>query len=59
MEILELFITFINSILSFKVYDITILSYLVTITLFIIVFKIISTLGGSRWSILFLVYQLC
>ena len=48
MEILELFITFINSILSFKVYDITILSYLVTITVFIIVFKIISTLGGSR-----------
>lgn len=44
MDILSLFTKFINSILSFKIFDIEILAYLITITAITLIFVMIKAI---------------
>lgn len=44
MDILSLFVKFVESILKFQVFDIDIATYLITITLLTIVIKIIKSM---------------
>ena len=50
MEIVDLFIYFINAILKFKIFDISLINYLIIFAGIIFVFKIISTIGNSNSS---------
>lgn len=48
MEIVDLFIYFINAILKFKIFDISLINYLIIFAGIIFVFKIILTIGNSN-----------
>lgn len=48
MTILNLFINFINEILSFKILGFELISYLLTFTLIIFIFKVIAIIGNSE-----------
>ena len=48
MTILNLFINFINEILSFKILGFELISYLLTFTLIIFIFKVIAIIGNSN-----------
>lgn len=48
MTIIELFITFVNSILEIKILGFSILNYLITFTILIIVFRIIYEIAGVK-----------
>lgn len=50
MTILDLFLEFCNSILSFKVFNISLLNYLIIFTSIIFIFKIIQIIGNSHVS---------
>ena len=45
MIILNLFIDFINAILNFKIFNIELYAYLLTITIIVIIFKIIEAIS--------------
>lgn len=48
MELLDSFISFFTSIFNFEIFDIPLLAYLITITLFTIIFEMIKSLGGNK-----------
>lgn len=48
MDIFNLFINFINQILSFKIFDVKLSTYLLTITLISMVFLIIRNISSSK-----------
>lgn len=47
MEIVDLFIYFINAILKFKIFDISLINYLIIFAGIIFVFKIINIIGNN------------
>lgn len=47
MELLTLFINFINDILSFEIFNIPIYIYLITLTLISLVFQIIKSMADK------------
>lgn len=48
MDIFNLFINFINQILSFKIFDVKLSTYLLTITLVSMIFLIIKNISSSK-----------
>lgn len=48
MEILKVFIKFINEILSYEIFGIQLITYLLTFTMTVIIFKIISVVGNHN-----------
>lgn len=48
MTIVNLFISFINKFLDFKIFNITLFQYLITFTITIFIFKLIQILGNSN-----------
>ncbi len=48
MTILNLFINFINQIFSFKIMGYELISYLLTFTIIIFIFKMISIIGNAK-----------
>ena len=48
MDIFNLFINFINQILSFKIFDVKLSTYLLTITLVSMIFLIIINISSSK-----------
>lgn len=48
MTIVNLFIDFMNRILSFKILGFELISYLLTFTIIIFIFKVISIIGNSE-----------
>lgn len=48
MTILDLFLSFCDKILNYKIFNITLLSYLITFTILIFVFKLISIIGNNK-----------
>lgn len=47
MEIVDLFIYFINAILKFKIFNISLINYLIIFAGIIFVFKIINIIGNN------------
>jgi hypothetical protein len=48
MTILNLFINFINQIVTIKVFNFELIDYMIFFAIIIIIFKIINVLGGNR-----------
>ena len=48
MTIITLFINFINELLSYKILGIQLINHLLTITIIIVIFKIILIIGNSN-----------
>ena len=48
MTILNLFIDFVNNILNFKIFDVKLSTYLLTITLISFIFLIIKNMANTR-----------
>ena len=48
MTILNLFINFINQIVTIKVFSFELIDYMIFFAIIIIIFKIINVLGGNK-----------
>ena len=48
MTLLELFMKFLNKILNIKLFDISLIKYLIAIAIIIIIFKIIGAFSGAK-----------
>ena len=48
MDILVLFLNFVNDIFSFKILGIDLFTYLITITIITLIFSIIKTISNSK-----------